>query len=199
MIDIFILILLLWAAFSGWRSGFLKEVVSTVGFLVGLFVAASCYKAFGEYLAVNGSESNMLTSIIAFLLLWVIVPIVLGLVANILTKALQGMQLGLPNSILGAAVSVTKYLILMSCVLNVMETLHIMNTEKSESSHLYKPVTGALQFLSEGQHSHRTHGRLDERKERHGVDNEKNTGRQCAECAINPADEAGQAQLKQGT
>lgn len=147
MIDIFILILLLWAAFSGWRSGFLKEVVSTVGFLVGLFVAATCYKTFGQYLAVNGSEANMLTSIIAFLLLWVIVPIVLGLVANMLTKALKGMQLGLPNSILGAAVSVTKYLILMSCVLNVMETLHIMNTEKSESSHLYKPVTGALQYF----------------------------------------------------
>lgn len=147
MIDIFILILLLWAAFSGWCSGFLKEVVSTVGFLVGLFVAATCYKTFGQYLAVNGSEANMLTSIIAFLLLWVIVPIVLGLVANILTKALKGMQLGLPNSILGAAVSVTKYLILMSCVLNVMETLHIMNTEKSESSHLYKPVTGALQYF----------------------------------------------------
>ena len=77
MIDIFILILLLSAAFSGWRSGFLKEVVSTVGFLVGLFVEATRYKTFGQYLAVNGSEANMLTSIIAFLLLWVIVPIVL--------------------------------------------------------------------------------------------------------------------------
>ena len=65
------------------RSGFDRR------FLVGLFVAATCYKTFGQYLAVNGSEANMLTSIIAFLLLWVIVPIVLGLVANILTKALK--------------------------------------------------------------------------------------------------------------
>lgn len=147
MIDLFILIIILWAAFSGWRSGFLKEVISTVGFLVGLFVAATCYKSFGEYLAVNGSEANMLTSIIAFLLLWIIVPIVLGLVANILTAALKGMKLGLPNSILGAGVSVAKYMILMSCVLNVMETLHIMDTDKTTSSHLYKPVTGALQFF----------------------------------------------------
>ena len=63
MIDAFILILMAWAAFSGWRAGFLKEIVSTVGILVGLFIAATCYSFLGEYLAVSGSESNMMTSI----------------------------------------------------------------------------------------------------------------------------------------
>lgn len=147
MIDIFIVIVLLWAAWRGWQAGLLKEVVSTVGFLVGLFVAASCYSAFGEYLAVNGSETNMVTSIIAFLLLWIAVPIVLGLVANILTKALKGMSLGLPNSILGALVGLLKYFILLSCVFNAMTALHIMNEEKTAESHLYQPVTGVLNLF----------------------------------------------------
>lgn len=145
MIDIFILVLLLWAAFSGWRAGFIKEVISTVGFLVGLLVAATCYSQFSQYLAVNGRESNMMTSIIAFFLLWIVVPILLGFAANVLTKALKGMKLGIPNSILGAAVSVLKFFILISCVLNVMQTLHILNEEKTETSRLFKPVTGALQ------------------------------------------------------
>lgn len=145
MIDIFIAVLLLWAAFSGWRAGFLKEVVSTVGFLAGLFIAATCYSAFGQYLTVSGTETNMVTSIIAFFLLWIIVPVLLGLVANVLTKALKGMKLGMPNSILGAAISVVKYLVLMSCVLNVMQALHIMNEEKAAESHLYRPIVGALQ------------------------------------------------------
>ena len=144
MIDLFILILLVWAAFSGWRSGFFKEVVSTFGFVIGLFVAATCYRSFGEYLAVNGTETNMMTSLIAFFLLWIIIPIVLGLVATMLTKALKGMKLGIPNSMLGAAVSVVKFLILISCVLNVMSFLHIMDEKKVEESHLYEPVSGAL-------------------------------------------------------
>ena len=144
MIDLFILILLAWAAFSGWRSGFFKEVVSTFGFVVGLFVAATCYKSFGEYLAVNGSETNMFTSLIAFFILWVIVPIVLGMVANLLTKTLKGLKLGLPNSMLGAAVSVVKFLILISCVLNVMNFLHIMDEKQVAESRLYEPVSGAL-------------------------------------------------------
>ncbi len=145
MIDIFIVVLLAWAAYSGWRAGFVKELVSSAGFLVGLLIAATCYSAFGEALAVNGTETNIVTNIIAFFLLWIIVPIVLGFVANILTKALKGMQLGMPNSILGAAVSLLKYFVLLSCVLNVMGALHIMNQERTASSHLYGPVTQSLQ------------------------------------------------------
>ena len=149
MIDLFILVLMIWAAFNGWRNGFIKEVVSSVGFLAGLLIAATCYSTFGEYLAVTGTESNMFTSVVAFFLLWIVVPIVLGLVANILTKALKGMQLGLPNSILGARVSLVKYVVLISCVLNVMQALHILNEEKTEDSKLYAPVTGVLQWLWE--------------------------------------------------
>ena len=149
MIDLFILVLMIWAAFNGWRNGFIKEVVSSVGFLAGLLIATTCYSTFGEYLAVTGTESNMFTSVVAFFLLWIVVPIVLGLVANILTKALKGMQLGLPNSILGALVSLVKYVVLISCVLNVMQDLHILNEEKTEDSKLYAPVTGVLQWLWE--------------------------------------------------
>ena len=147
MIDIFIIVLLLWAAFSGWRAGFLKEVISSIGFLVGLFVAATCYSAFSDTLAVSGTETNIYTNIVAFFLLWIIVPIILGFVANVLTKALKGMKLGMPNSILGALVSLLKYFVLVSCVLNVMGALHIMNEEKAATSHLYKPVTEALQVF----------------------------------------------------
>lgn len=141
MIDIFLIVLFLWAAFSGWRAGFVKEVISTVGILVGLFIAATCYQQFGEYLAVNGSETNMVTSIIAFILLWIVVPIALGFVANVLTAALKGMQLGMPNSILGTLVSVVKFLVLISCVFNVMQALHIMNPERMAESRLYTPIT----------------------------------------------------------
>lgn len=147
MIDLFIVVLLGWAAFSGWRAGFIKELISSVGFLVGLFIAATCYSTFSESLAISGTETNIVTNLIAFFLLWIIVPIVLGFAANILTKALKGMKLGMPNSILGALVSFLKYFILLSCVLNVMRALGIMNEERTASSHLYTPVTETLQLF----------------------------------------------------
>ena len=77
MIDLFILVLMIWAAFNGWRNGFIKEVVSSVGFLAGLLIAATCYITFVDYLAVTGTESNMFTSVVSFFLLCFVVSIVL--------------------------------------------------------------------------------------------------------------------------
>lgn len=149
MLDIFLLIVLAWAVYDGWRDGFLREVVSAVGFMVGLLVAATCYSTLGQYLTVTGSSVNMMTSIVAFFILWIIVPIVLGMVAKVLTKALKGMHLGLPNSLLGVAVSLVKYLILLSCVLNVMEGLRILDESKTSTSYLYAPCKNALSWAFE--------------------------------------------------
>lgn len=50
MIDAFIIIVFLWSVFNGWRTGFIKEITSTLGILVGLLIAATCYSTFGKYL-----------------------------------------------------------------------------------------------------------------------------------------------------
>ena len=57
------------------------------------------------------------------------------------------MRLGLPNSLLGALVSIAKFLILISCVLNVMSGLHILDEEKTRDSRLYEPTRGLLSIL----------------------------------------------------
>jgi len=73
-----------------------------------------------------------------------LVPIALGFVAKVVTKALKGMCLGLPNSLLGVGVSVVKYLILLSCVLNVMGGLRILDESKTSTSYLYAPCKDFL-------------------------------------------------------
>lgn len=148
-IDIIIVLLALWALFKGWQNGLLKEVVSTIGFLVGLVVASLFYSFLGEYLGMDGT-ANYVTNVVAFIILWIITPIVLGFVANSLTAALRGMQLGFPNSILGAVVSFVKYLILMSCVFNVMSILGLVDQSKADKSSLYVPVRNALSVMFTG-------------------------------------------------
>jgi len=145
-IDIFILIVFIWAIYTGWRNGFLKEVVSAVGFLVGLLIAAVFYSTLGEYLTVSGSESNMMTSIVAFFILWVMVPIVLGFAATVLTRALKGMRLGFPNSILGALVSLAKFFVLLACVMTVMKGISILDESKLENSRLARPILNVADF-----------------------------------------------------
>lgn len=144
MLDIFILVVLVWALYSGWRNGLVREIASFGGYLFGLLVAATCYSTFGRYLTVEGSQVSVLTSIIAFFTLWVVTPIALGLAANVFTHVLRSLHLGGLNSLAGAAVSVLKFTVLLSCVLSVMSALHILNEERVAGSRLYTPIRGVL-------------------------------------------------------
>ena len=148
-LDIFIGIVLLFALVRGMMNGLIKEIASTIGFLLGLLVAATCYETLGEYLTVDGSEVNMFTSIVAFLLLWIIVPIIFGLIASLITKALNLTVLGVVNRILGGVLSMAKFVILLSCVLNVMVSLNILNNERTEGSVLLEPVQSISKFAIE--------------------------------------------------
>lgn len=152
-LDFAILLLLIWAVYKGWQQGLLRELISMGGFILGLLIAATLYSSFSGVLAPRLGTNPTVGNIIAFLLLWIVTPIVLGVVATVLTKALRGMRIGLPNSILGAAVSILKYLILMSCVFNVMSFLHVVSTEKAQASLFYEPVRQSLGKAFEAIHS----------------------------------------------
>jgi uncharacterized membrane protein required for colicin V production len=149
-IDIFVLIIFHWALFSGWKNGFIKEVFSTLGILTGLIVAGLLYLYCGDILfAVVGSETNMMLSIGAFLLFWIALPLVFGLIANILTSAIKGMQLGIPNSLLGSLFSVAKFTLLVSCAFNMMHKLDILDESKTADSKTFQPALQILPFIEQ--------------------------------------------------
>ena len=55
-LDLFICALLLWAIFSGWRNGFIKEIFSTIGVILGLVLAAVLYYYFSDTIFPEGLE-----------------------------------------------------------------------------------------------------------------------------------------------
>ena len=143
-IDIFILVVALWAVVNGWRNGFLKELTSGIGWLIGLLIAATCYSYLGKYLTIEGTEVNVATNVIAFFILWILVPIVLGFAATVLTSTLKTLKLNLPNRLFGVLVSLIKYVVLLSCALYVMNGLQILDAERTEGSVLYEPTKNAV-------------------------------------------------------
>lgn len=146
-IDLFLIILFLWAVFNGWRNGFVKELLNTFGILTGLLLSLACYAFLGKYLSVDGTKVNMVLSIIAFLILCILMPFALGFVANRFNDLMRQMKLGIANSLLGAALSTVKFLLVISFAFNIMENLHIMNPERTSASHLYTPVREFLDFV----------------------------------------------------
>lgn len=98
------LLLLLYGALMGLKNGFLKELASMTGFFIGLFIAWKYYEQIG-----GGA--------LAFLALWILTPIALGLVASLATKLLDcTLVAGLLNRILGCALGFTKWAVLIVCL-----------------------------------------------------------------------------------
>ena len=147
MLDLFIIVVILLSLYNGWRAGFIREALSTTGLLTGLLGASFVYSAFGDTLVIaTGNQVNMVTNIIAFFLLWIIIPLVLGFAATLLTKMLGKLHLGSINSAAGAALSFIKYLCLLSCILTAMHSLGILNEERVQKSVCYSPVSGVLSW-----------------------------------------------------
>ena len=156
-IDIVILAIVAWAAWQGWRRGLIKEIVSMAGFIVGLIIACKLYDSFGSFLAPHISQNisigKYVSYILAFIIIWVVVPILLGVVANLITKSLKGIHLGGFNSILGLLVGVAKYLLLLSFIFCALDFLGIMNKKKKEDALFFKPVEAIVKSAFTGKHN----------------------------------------------
>lgn len=139
-LDIFILVILLLGLIKGWMSGLLRQVVSIIGFVVGLLVAMMLYSSFGEWLAPCIGTDILTGRAIAFVLLWVGIPILLLWVAWILTRTIEVIHLGILNRLGGACIGMLKYMMLLSCLQNVAVRVHCISDEKENDSLLFRPV-----------------------------------------------------------
>lgn len=144
MADIIIILILLWGAWRGWKAGLIKELFSTVGIVAGLVVATLFYKNLGEHFSPalgSGSLASYIGCVLAFVLLWVIVPILFGIIANILTQAVKCLCMGPINSLLGLVVGAFKYFVLISFVFSAMSYAGIISEQKKQSSKFYPYIT----------------------------------------------------------
>ena len=100
---------LLYGLISGWRNGLFEELVSAGGFLIGLGVAYIYFKTVG-------------CNIYEFIFITLGTPLVLGLVATLLTKVLDKIPVaGFINRLLGALLGCFKWALAVGFVLLLID------------------------------------------------------------------------------
>lgn len=143
-LDLIIVIALGIGAIIGFMKGFIKQVFSLVGLVAGLLVARALFGVVGEKLAVEVGTSATFGQILAFFLIWIIVPIGLSIVASILTKMAKIVCLGFVNRWLGSGIGLIKYGLLVSMFINLIEFVdsgnHLIFAESKQSSIMYYPM-----------------------------------------------------------
>lgn len=149
--EILILAVALIGALVGFCQGALKQIANMAGIVVGLVIAVMLYDRFGQMLAdLTGAEESI-ADIIAFVAIAVLLPLVLGWVATLLTKLFKVVHLNFFNRLLGAVIGFISYMLLLSVAFNLFDFVKSgagLRTEKlQERPALYYDVKQAAQFI----------------------------------------------------
>ena len=111
---------------------------------MGLLAAKALYASLAEKLCPTITDSMTVAQILAFVIIWIAVPLTFTLVASLLTKAMEAVSLGWLNRWLGSGLGALKFLLLTSLIICVIEFIDADNTliskTKKEESVLYYPM-----------------------------------------------------------
>ncbi len=130
MIELLCLAVLLYGAFRGWKNGLVKEVISFFGFFLGFFIAYVYYK-------------RAEVGVLGFLLIWIGIPLVLGMIAWLVTKVIDKIiVVNTLNRLLGAAAGFLKYAFLIGCVILAIDYVREAKNKLEEN-----PVVKVLEAV----------------------------------------------------
>jgi membrane protein required for colicin V production len=150
-IDWLILIMMGIGILTGVMQGFVKQLASLVGLVAGLLVARALFGVAGEWLAPEIGTSVTVAQIIAFVLIWVLVPLGFTIAAAILSRALSVVHLGWVNRWLGSGLGLLKYLMIVGLFIHAIEYIdphsQLVNAEKKQGSVFYEPVRSLTSAL----------------------------------------------------
>lgn len=143
-LDIIILVVLGVGAIVGFSKGFLKQLASLLGLVAGLLIAKALYATVAERVFLPLTDSLTVAQGIAFVVIWLAVPLAFLLLASLLTKAMEAVSLGWVNRLLGAVLGALKAALLVSLLVCVVEYIDTDNTilkkTKKQESVLYYPM-----------------------------------------------------------
>lgn len=118
---IIIYVVLIIGTVVGYRQGALKQIANFLGVALGLFVAAVAYHQFGDFLADKTGAAVGIGRVLAFAVIVVFVPLILGWIATLLAGILKKLKLNFFNRLVGAAVGFVSYLLILSVAFNIFD------------------------------------------------------------------------------
>ena len=108
--DILTLVALVWAVISGWRSGFVSQLLGLLGIVLGVALSVRYGAAVGELFHIDARFS----AVAGFLITFVTTLIIATILARLIARVLSFIGLGWVNSLLGIMLSIVKGLLVLS-------------------------------------------------------------------------------------
>jgi len=143
-IDIVLLIPLVYAAWKGFKKGFIIEVFTLLAFFVGIYAGVH----FSDYTSSKLTESFDIDStylpIVAFTITFLVIGALVFFAGKAIEQVVKITALSPMNKMGGLVFGALKMLLILSVLLSVVESYseknELLSKEKRDESVLYKPI-----------------------------------------------------------
>lgn len=139
-IDLIVCLVLVVAVWNGWRQGFIVQICSLAGLVAGIWLAARFGAQVGGWLRLDQNVAAA-GGFVAVLLAVILLVAVAG---RLVRRLFHFAGFGIPDIVLGVAVSVLKYLLLLSVLCSAFNALNedytLVGPRSIEQSKSYKPL-----------------------------------------------------------
>ncbi|MEG1864421.1 MAG: CvpA family protein [Alistipes sp.] len=146
-IDLVVCILLILAVWNGWRQGFIVQVCSLAALVAGIWLASRFGVQVGALLKLDPA----IASAGGFVVVLLAVLLAVALVARIVRKLFHFAGFGLLDIILGIAVSILKYVLLLSVLFSAFAKINVDHTliraQLLNESITYRPILRVSEHL----------------------------------------------------
>jgi membrane protein required for colicin V production len=138
-LDWVLVALLGFAAVRGFFRGFVVEVASLVAVIAGIWVAAHYNARVAAWVGMDARNE-----VFSFIITFIAVLVLVHLLANVITKAMDMAMLGLPNKVAGTLFGALRASFILSVVLNILmaspKVVGLVSQQTLDRSHLYRPL-----------------------------------------------------------
>lgn len=149
-LDLVIIIFLAGGVFSGFRNGFVGEVASLAGLILGIWGAVKFSWWTGDLLEGLGLTFSMMP-VISFIVTFLIIVIFMQILAGIVNRLLEAIALNWINRIAGMVAGLFKAALFCSVLLLVLDGISdrhpLISEETRTGSMLYEPVSEMVPTL----------------------------------------------------
>lgn len=139
-IDFIVCLVLALAVWNGWRKGFIVQAGSLVALVAGLWLAVHYGSAVGGWLKFD----PLVQFVGGFIVLFLGCILVVAVVGRLLKRLSRFAGFGWLDTVLGIAISVLKYMLVVSVFFAALEKLNVghwlISSRTIETSKSYKPV-----------------------------------------------------------
>ncbi len=149
--DIIVLALTALGLVTGLIKGLVKEALGLIGLILSFLIAKLFAPSLSEYMLTFVKWAEQVRYLVSWILIFIAVALITSMLAYLITKAVQAIQLGFLNRLLGAIFGAMKYILIVSLLFNlyniINEYVPLPGEDEKKSSKLYELTTDFAPIL----------------------------------------------------